>query len=407
MAPDFLADRDPPMTLSVLRLNKNEERRLRGGHLWIYSNEVDSKTTPLKSFAPGQQVLVESSQGKALGVAYVNPSSLICARLLDSGSKAFGQKQLEQRLSQALELRQQLFAAPCYRLVYGESDWLPGLVVDRFGDHRSVQFNTAGMEALREPVIAALQKVLKPTSILLRNDASVRKLEGLPEIVECVHGESPDDVELMENGVRFLAPLASGQKTGWFYDQRPNRAWLRELAPGKRVLDVFSYVGSFGVQAATFGASEVWCNDASELALEKAHENAVLNGVGDKLVTLQGDAFDALRQLKDDGERFDIVIVDPPAFIKRKKDQKEGILAYRRINELAMRLLNYGGYLISGSCSMHMPREELLDIVRAASRHIDRNAQVLMEGMQGADHPVHPAIPETRYLKAVLSRISR
>ena len=395
------------MTLPALRLNKNEERRLRGGHLWIYSNEVDTKATPLKGFEAGQQVIVEAANGKALGTAYVNPNSLICARLLDTSTTAFGQKQIKQRIKQALELREQLFPDPCYRLIYGESDWLPGLVVDRFGDHLSVQFNTAGMEALREPVLEALQKVLQPKSILLRNDAGVRKLEGLPEIVECVHGESPDEVELIENGVRFMAPLTSGQKTGWFYDQRPNRAWLRELVPGKRVLDVFSYVGSFGVQAAAFGASEVWCNDASEFALDKVHENAALNGVGDKLNTLQGDAFEALRQLKEDGERFDVIIVDPPAFIKRKKDLKEGTLAYRRINELAMRLLNYGGYLISGSCSMHMPRDEMLDIVRAASRHIDRNAQILMEGMQGPDHPVHPAIPETRYLKAVLSRISR
>ena len=395
------------MSLPVLRLAKNQARRLHGGHLWIYSNEVDIKSTPLKSFTPGEQVIVESSQGKTLGLAYINPQSLITARLLSRDTDGFGQAQIEQRLIAALAMREQLFPAPCYRLVYGESDLLPGLVVDRFGEHLSVQFNTAGMEALRAPVIEALQNVLKPQSILLRNDASVRTLEGLPEEITSVLGTSPGDVELIENGVRFLAPLASGQKTGWFYDQRPNRAWLRELVPGKRVLDVFSYVGSFGVQAAVFGAADVWCNDASELALEKAHENAALNGVGDRLHTLHGDAFDALRQLKADDQRFDVIIVDPPAFIKRKKDQKEGMLAYRRINELAMRLLTPGGYLVSASCSMHMPREELLDIVRAASRNIGRNAQVLAEGMQGPDHPVHPAIPETRYLKAVLSRIGQ
>jgi 23S rRNA (cytosine1962-C5)-methyltransferase len=395
------------MDLPRLRLAKNEERRLRGGHLWIYSNEVDKQVSPLKQFTPGSQVLVESAQGKALGVAYVNPNSLICARLLSSGSKPFGASQLEKRIQLALEMRERLFSAPCYRLVYGESDLLPGLVVDRFGDHLSVQLNTAGMDAMRDQVIDALIKVLKPASILLRNDASVRSLEGLPEVVECAYGESPENVELVENGVRFLAPLRSGQKTGWFYDQRPNRAWLRELAPGKRVLDVFSYVGSFGVQAAAFGASEVWCCDASELALDMAHENAALNGKSEIFNTLHGDAFAALKQLKEDGQSFDVVIVDPPAFIKRKKDQKEGILAYRRINELAMRLLGDQGYLISGSCSMHMPREELLDIVRASSRHIDRQAQILAEGMQGADHPVHPAIAETRYLKAVLSRVFR
>ncbi|MBD2857842.1 class I SAM-dependent rRNA methyltransferase [Spongiibacter sp. KMU-158] len=395
------------MDLATLRLAKNEERRLRGGHLWIYSNEVDKNISPLANFEPGQQVRVESAQGKSLGVAYVNPHSLICARMLDSADKVFGKARLKQRIQSALALREQLFSEPCYRMVYGDSDFLPGLIVDRFGPHLSVQLNTAGMDAMRNIIIETLVELLQPESILLRNDASVRKLEGLPEEVVEAFGNCPEDVELIENGVRFIAPLKSGQKTGWFYDQRPNRAWLRELAPGKKVLDVFSYVGSFGVQAAAFGASEVWCCDASGLALDKAHENAALNGKADIFNTLEGDAFAALKQLKEEGQQFDVIIVDPPAFIKRKKDQKEGILAYRRINELAMRLLGDHGYLISASCSMHMPREELLDIIRASSRHIDRRAQILAEGMQGPDHPVHPAIPETRYLKAVLSRVYR
>ena len=395
------------MSLPILRLAKNEERRLRSGHLWIYSNEVDKQASPLKSFHPGEQVVVESSQGKVMGVAYINPQSLICARLLSQSSKPFSKNQLIARIRSALAMREQLFAEPCYRLVYGESDLLPGLVVDRFGDHLSVQLNTAGMDAMRDMIIDALIKVLAPKSILLRNDAGVRQLEGLETEVITAFGEVPETVELIENGVRFLAPLASGQKTGWFYDQRPNREWLRPLVPGKRVLDVFSYVGSFGVQAASFGAAEVVCSDISAKALDMVHENATLNGVADKVSSIEGDAFTAMKSLKEADERFDVIIVDPPAFIKRKKDQKEGILAYRRINELAMRLLNPDGYLLSASCSMHMPREELLEVVRSASRHIDRHAQILAEGMQGPDHPVHPAIPETRYLKAVLSRISR
>lgn len=395
------------MSLPILRLAKNEERRLRSGHLWIYSNEVDKQVSPLKSFHPGEQVVVESNQGKVMGVAYINPQSLICARLLSQSSKPFSKNQLIARIRSALAMREQLFAEPCYRLVYGESDLLPGLVVDRFGDHLSVQLNTAGMDTMRDMIIDALIKVLAPKSILLRNDAGVRQLEGLESEVITAFGEVPETVELIENGVRFLAPLASGQKTGWFYDQRPNREWLRPLVPGKRVLDVFSYVGSFGVQAASFGAAEVVCSDISAKALDMVHENATLNGVADKVSSIEGDAFTAMKSLKEADERFDVIIVDPPAFIKRKKDQKEGILAYRRINELAMRLLNPDGYLISASCSMHMPREELLEVVRSASRHIDRHAQILAEGMQGPDHPVHPAIPETRYLKAVLSRISR
>lgn len=395
------------MTLQRLRLAKNEDKRLRSGHLWIYSNEVDTQATPLRNFSAGEQVIVENQQGKPLGVAYVNPQSLICARMMTNDERPVDLNTLKKRIKSALALREQLFDQPCYRLIYGESDLLPGLVVDRFGDHLCVQLNTAGMDAMRDIVIEALVRMLQPSSILLRNDAGVRKLEGLPLEVVTAYGEVPDEVELIENGVRFLAPLTAGQKTGWFYDQRPNREWLRNIAPGKRVLDVFSYVGSFGVQAAVFGADDVWCADISESALDMVHKNAELNGVADKLSTVQGDAFTTLKSLKEADERFDVIIVDPPAFIKRKKDQKEGILAYRRINEMAMRLLNDGGYLISGSCSMHMPREELLDLVRASARHIDRHAQILAEGMQGMDHPVHSAIPETRYLKAVLSRISR
>ena len=393
------------MSLPRLRLLKNEDKRLRSGHLWIYSNEVDLTATPIKNLAPGAHVVVENSVGKCMGTAYVNPQSLICARLLTRDEQMFDRSMLIHRFNVALGLRDAMFSEPYYRLVYGESDLLPGLVVDRFGDHLSVQLNTAGMEAMREDVIAALTKVLKPESILFRNDASVRALEGLESEVSVGFGTPPKEVYLVENGVKFFAPMMDGQKTGWFYDQRPNRAWLKDIVKGKRVLDVFSYVGSFGVQAAVFGAKEVWCVDASELALDRAQHNADLNEVGDKLTTVQGDAFEALKQLKEADERFDVIIVDPPAFIKKKKDQNEGIKAYRRINELAMRLLAKDGFLLSGSCSMHMPREELLEVVRASARHLDRHAQILAEGMQGADHPVHPAIPETRYLKAVLSRI--
>ena len=393
------------MSLPRLRLAKNEDKRLRAGHLWIYSNEIDTQATPLKTLQPGQHVLIENAQEKVLGTAYVNPHSLICARLLTRDETPFDRSMLVHRLNIALGMRQAFFREPYYRLVYGESDLLPGLVVDRFGDHLSVQLNTAGMEAMREDIIAALVKVLKPASIVFRNDSSMRQLEGLPVVTENVYGEPPEVVQLIENGVKFLAPMIAGQKTGWFYDMRPNRAWLRDLVPGKRVLDVFSYVGSFGISAGAFGASEVWCVDASELALDFAEQNAELNGLADRFTAVQGDAFEVLKALKEDDQRFDVIIVDPPAFIKKKKDHAEGLKAYRRINEMAMRLLHKDGFLLSGSCSMHLPREDLLEVVRASARHLDRHAQILAEGMQGVDHPVHPAIPETRYLKAVLSRI--
>ena len=395
------------MELKNLRLNRNEERRLQGGHLWIYSNEVNIRETPLKQFEPGEQVRVETHTGKFLGTAYVNPQSLICARLFSHEARVLDHSLLMHRLEQALSLRTRLFEQPFYRLVYGESDLLPGLVVDRFGAHLSVQLNSAGMEVLKSEIIDSLKTLLQPESILLRNDSSMRQLEGLPQEIESAYGKSPAEVELLENGVRMLAPLHDGQKTGWFFDQRPNRAILKRYVPGKRVLDVFSYVGSFAVQAAVFGAKEVMAVDASRFALEIAEKNAALNGVGNIFSGAEGDAFDVLKALRQEGEQFDVIVVDPPAFIKRKKDHKEGLRAYHRINEMAMRLLSDDGLLLSASCSMHLHRDELMDVLRNGGRRLDRHVQILFEGRQGPDHPVHPAIPETCYLKAFLARVSK
>lgn len=395
------------MKLNNLRLNRHEENRLQGGHLWIYSNEVNNRETPLKQFQPGEQVRVESHSGKFLGMAYVNPHSLICARIFSREPRILDHSLLLRRMEQALSLRTRLFDEPFYRLVYGESDLLPGLVVDRFGPHLSVQLNSAGMEVLKCEIINALKTLLNPESILFRNDSSMRQLEGLPREIETAYGNSPKEVELVENGVRMLAPLHDGQKTGWFFDQRPNRAVLKRFVQGKRVLDVFSYVGSFAVQAAVFGAKEVMAVDASRFALEMAEKNARLNGMDNIFSGAEGDAFDVLKALKQEGEQFDVIVVDPPAFIKRKKDHKEGLRAYHRINELAMRLLSDDGLLLSASCSMHLQRDELVEVLRSGGHHLDHHVQILFEGMQGPDHPVHPAIPETRYLKAFLARVTK
>lgn len=390
-----------------LQLKKNEDRRLRAGHLWIYSNEVNTIATPLKQFSPGEQVRIISHSGKTLGSAYVNPKSLICARLFSPRVERLDQALLQKKIKQALSLRDRLFKDPCYRLVYGESDLLPGLVVDRFGDHLSVQLNSAGMDTLKDEIVETLKSLLKPSSILLRNDSSMRNLEGMSKEVVAAHGVPPEEVELIENGVKMLAPLYAGQKTGWFYDQRPNRAELGRFVQGKRVLDVFSYVGSFAIQAAAAGAKEVWAVDASRFALEMAEKNAKLNGVGDIFTGAQGDAFDVLKALRAEGEQFDVIVVDPPAFIKRKKDHKEGLRAYHRINELAMRLLPEEGILLSASCSMHLHRDDLLDVLRSGARKTRRHAQIVFEGMQGPDHPVHPAIAETKYLKAFIARLTQ
>ena len=392
--------------LPPLRLKKNEERRLKAGHLWVYSNEIDIEQTPLKDFEPGAIIQLEDNRGHALGIAYVNPHSLISARLVSRDTKyTLDQSLITHRLNVALSLREQCFSQPYYRLVYGESDNLPGLVVDRFNDVLVTQITTAGMENHNQAIIDALIKVLKPTAIVLRNDSPARKSEQLECYVETVHGTLPETLLVEENNTRFDIDVINGQKTGWFYDHRMNRARMQHYVNDKRVLDVFSYIGGWGVQALTAGAKEVMCVDASSTAVDRIHHNAALNNTEDKLISVEGDAFEALKSLRQERERFDVVIVDPPAFIKRKKDFKEGLTAYRRINQMAMQVLNKGGYLISASCSYHLKREQLVDSILKSARHVDRNAQIIEQGHQGPDHPVHPAIPETDYLKSFTARI--
>ncbi|MYL22253.1 methyltransferase [Halomonas alkaliantarctica] len=391
-----------------LRLNKNADRRLKAGHLWIYSNEVDTQETPLKNFTGGEAAIVEASNGKALGVAYVNPHSLICARVMSRDpAMRLDRSLFVHRFNQALALRQRLFDKPFYRLIHGEGDLLPGLVIDRFGDVLVVQLNTAGMQALSGEIVDALEKVLKPGVIVFRNDTGGRRQEGLEAHVEVAKGTLPDEVLIEENGVRFAVPVLDGQKTGWFFDHRANREWLNRQVAGKRVLDVFSYVGGWGVQAAASGASSVLCVDSSGPALAQVARNAELNGLHEQVAIGEGDAFEALAALKADGEAFDVVILDPPAFIKKRKDIPNGERAYARLNREAMRLLGRDGLLLSASCSMHLAPERLMEVVRGAVRHQDRHGQVIFQGHQGGDHPVHPAIPETAYLKALGVRVFR
>ena len=392
-------------TLAPLRLKKNEERRIRAGHLWVYSNEVDTKATPLKQFEAGQQVQLLAHNGKSLGNGYVNPNSLICARLVSRDpNHVLDRSLLVHRLNVALSLREQLFEQPFYRLAYAESDQLPGLVIDRYADTCVVQCTTAGMEAVREQVLEALDKVLRPAGILLRADSSIRKLEGLDSYQQVI-GNVPGELTVKEHGLSFAVSLREGQKTGWFYDQRQNRARLRNYVRGKRVLDVFSYAGAWGLQAAAAGAAEVLCVDASGAAVERIHGNARANGLSDRVASVEGDAFEVLAQLRLNQEKFDVVVLDPPAFIKRKKDARAGEQAYHRLNQLAMQVLKKDAILVSASCSHHLPESSLQTILLQSSRHLDRSLEILERGHQAPDHPLHPAIAETAYLKALFCRV--
>ncbi|MGH8580884.1 MAG: class I SAM-dependent rRNA methyltransferase [Gammaproteobacteria bacterium] len=389
-----------------LRLKKGEEHRLRSGHPWVFSNEIDTTATLISELSPGQAVEVHDYRGRLIGRGYANPRTLILARLLNRGERRIPLDTLiGERLREALMLRQRLFSTRFFRLAFAESDGLPGLVVDCYGDVVVVQISTAGMEALTETVLEKLRDLLQPVGILLGNDMPLRELEGLPQYTRVAFGQVPETVILTEHGVQFEVPLLIGQKTGWYYDQRDNRARMARYAPGQRVLDVYSYLGGFGLAAAAAGAKEVVCVDASALALEYLNKNAARNGLEHCVRAIRGDATAVLRALKEAGERFDMVILDPPAFIKRKKDRAQGLLAYRRINQLAMQVLAPDGILVTSSCSYHAERESFAQQVFAGARAQDRELQFLELSFQSQDHPVHPAIPETAYLKTLVARV--
>ena len=414
-----------PSALPELRLRRGEDRRLRAGHPWIFSNEVDVVATPLTGFSPGQQVRVTTDRGQAVGIAYVNPATLIAARLLARDrTGAVDAAWLAERLRSALALRERLAATPHYRWVFGESDGLPGLVLDRYGDVVVGQITTRGMDRLREAIEEAVRRVLAPRALVWRNDSGARSLEGLPEEVLTAFGDAPETLEVIETlpggpALRFSLPLADGQKTGWFYDQTFNRSLLgRFIRPGARVLDVCSYAGGWAATAAALGAGDIDCVDSSATALARAVDHvAAARGASGSVAGAvvcaatttahRGDAFDQLAALAEAGRRFDAVIVDPPAFIKRRKEFPQGLAAYRKLNQLALRVLEPEGLLVSCSCSYHLSADDLLGAIQGAARHVDRFVQVLHQGGQSPDHPVHPAVPETRYLKAFFCRVTR
>ncbi|TRX00732.1 class I SAM-dependent rRNA methyltransferase [Candidatus Methylobacter oryzae] len=388
-------------------LKKNEDKRLRKGHLWVFSNEVDVKRSPLEQFNAGDLVQVKSDDGKVLGTAYINPQALICARLLSrKPNLKCGANFFKERLTTALALREKLFDKPYYRLVFGESDGLPGLVIDRFGPVLSVQITTAGIDRRKESLFTALHELLSPEAIILKNDNSQRQLEGLSMESELAYGKLPEPLIIEENNTQFKIDILEGQKTGWFYDHRSSRAQLAGMAKNRKILDLFCYTGAWSIPAALAGASEVTGVDASESALALAADNAFLNGVQDRTRFVRNDVFEFLKQARQENQLYDIIVLDPPALIKRKKDFKQGYEAYRRLNHLALQVLSKNGILISASCSHHLSRENLHEILRSSARHIDRHLVFFAGGGQGPDHPIDPAAPETEYLKTFFCSVS-
>jgi 23S rRNA (cytosine1962-C5)-methyltransferase len=383
----------------IVRLKAKEGRRLRAGAPWAFSNEI-VMAPAIKALKPGTVVNVEGDDGHPFGTGYFNPNSLIAIRLLDTRpdvkpDRAF----FAERLSRAKALREALYDRPFYRLVHAEGDHLPGLTIDRFGDACTVQITTAGMEGLREPLLAALDKVLSPSDVILRADTPSRALEGLDSYVRAEKG-AIGRVAVEENAIRYFADLGSGQKTGWYYDQRDNRAFMAGLARDKSVLDAYCYAGGFALAAAKAGAREVIGLDSSQPALTLAEESARANGLNAKFV--KTDVFEELERLGNAKEKFGIVIADPPPFVKSRKDLEPGAKAYRKLARLSARLVAKGGFLMLASCSHNIAPDRFAAECALGIQRAERQARVIRQAGASPDHPVHPMLLESGYLKALV-----
>ncbi len=386
--------------LPSVTLKPHGEKRLGRGHPWVYSNEVEMDAAA-KAVPPGGLVRLCDRRGRYQATAFFNRHPLIAARVLSRDeAQPIDKDFLARRLRRALEIRERLIGVPYYRLAHAEADGLPGVIIDRFGGALCLQVNTAGMELLTPQLLEALNEVVAPECIVLRNDGGVRKLEQLDEYVEVVQGSLDGPVPLEENGARFFADLQGGQKTGWFYDQRDNRAWAARLAAGERVLDCYAFAGGFTVQAVLAGATEVVSVDRSQGALDLAAEAAAANDVSERCRFVKAEVFQELQRQARGGERYGLVIVDPPAFVKTKKDLAQGLKGYRKMVRLAAPLVAEGGYLLAASCSHHADLESFAEQVKRGLMDAGRGGRILRTSGAAPDHPVHPALPESAYLKA-------
>jgi len=388
----------------VIRVQAGRHKRVRLGHPWIYSNEIEM-TADAKALTPGTEAQFVEASGAALGAGFFNPHSLIAGRIVTRDGAPVDGALVESRLRCALALRERFYDAPYYRLVHSEADNLPGLIVDRYGDVLVVQVNAAGMELLTDALVAALRATLAPRAILLRNDGPARALEGLDTEVRWI-GPAPEmPLEIAEEGTRFPIDLGDGQKTGWFFDQRPGRSLVAKLAAGATVLDLYCYLGGFGVRAAAAGARSVTGIDRSQPALDLAARAAAINGVDGICGFRRAPAFDALAEYADGGARFDIVVADPPAFVKNRRELKKGARGYRKLARMSAALVAEGGLLFAASCSHHVGAELFAEQVRRGLADAGRGGRILAAGGAGPDHPVHPFLPESAYLKYQLLQL--
>ncbi len=390
--------------MRTIQLRKNEDRRVKAGHLWIFSNEIANLS---RDFKPGEIVDIISHGGGFLGRGYINPQSLIAVRILSRHKEIIDKGFFVERISRALALRRQMFPSEeTFRAVYGEADGLPGLVIDKYADVLVIQISTLGMHARLAEILGALPEAgMAAETIVLRTDTPHAELEGFRGETRVLTGKAESPVRIEQDGLSFEVDIIQGQKTGFYLDQRENRQSARSLFRGLRVLDCFCYTGAWSVYSAKSEAEHVVGIDSSERAIEMAGRNAALNSLESACTFETADAFEKLSEFAHSGEEFDCVILDPPALVKSKRHLKQGEAAYEKINRLAMKLLKPGGILISCSCSHHISRELFSQILSSAARRCRKNLMVMEWRGQARDHPALLAMPETTYLKCAVMRV--
>ena len=385
-------------------LHQGKQKRIAGGHPWVYRTEIKEITG---HFTPGDIVDVYDFRDRFVGRGYINPASQITIRILTrNAEEEINEEFFRSRIRAAWEYRQKVVRdSNACRIIFGEADFLPALIVDKFGDYLSVQTLALGIDAHKETIFKLLKKIVQPRGMYERNDVSVRKLEGLPLITGFIGEPFDPKVVIQENGIRFVVDLEGGQKTGYFLDQRENRMALQGLVKGGRVLDCFCHTGTFSMYAAKYGAKEVVGLDIAAPALEVARVNAQLNGYGDICSFKETNSFDELRAMEKAGDKFDVVILDPPAFTKSRQAIEGAVRGYKEINLRGMKLLPPGGYLITCSCSYHMKEDHFLEVILEAARDAGRQLRLVELRRQAKDHPMLLAYPESHYLKCVVLQV--
>jgi len=389
--------------MKTLELLPKKELRIIKGDPWAWKADIK---TPLQNFEPGEIVRVIDSKGRFVGVGYINPESLITVRLLTYEDREIDYQFFEEKIREALKLRKELYPEEeTFRLVFSEGDFLPGLVVDKFENLVVFQITTLGMEIRKDWIVKALDNILNPEIIVERSDSPVRKKEGLEPVKGIVKGKIEKDIVIRINGLNFAINPLEGQKTGFFLDQRENYLLLKNISKGRRVLDAFCNNGAFGIHAFKFGAREVVFLDASERALELVRKNLVINDIKDSYSFIKGDALKLLKEIERKGEKFDMIILDPPAFIKDRSKLKEGMRGYKEINLRAMKMLRDGGFLLSCSCSHFLSKENFLKVLEESAFDSGKIIKILDFRSQPKDHPYLICLPESNYLKCALLQV--